>query len=98
MSLYSTFSSKPGISAIAASDNNMDMFFSDVVKNNGIVFSTIKDMTDLYPMATSSIISKASTKLLKDLCNDKTDAFASILITKDGKCLNEDIKKQLRLF
>lgn len=61
-------------------------------------YSCIKDITDLYPYASSQVIANNSLKLLKDLANDKTDDFADILICKDGKVLNSEINKQLKLY
>lgn len=70
----------------------------DFVKLENVVYSCVSDITDLYPMASSQIISNNSIEPIKDLACDKTDALNDILVCKDGKCQNQEIKKQLNLY
>lgn len=61
-------------------------------------FSCVADITELYPKETSQIISTKSVDYLAMMANDQTEIFSDILITKDSKCVNKEINKQLKLF
>ncbi len=61
-------------------------------------YSCVADISELYPFDSSKIISTKSVKYLMQMAEDKTEDFSDILITKDGRCFNKEINRQLKLF
>jgi len=69
-------------------------YFSKLTKTS---FLCPKNITDLFPVEASQIISNNSVDSLIKLANDQTDDFTDILVTKNGKCLNDYLNKTLHI-